>query len=269
VPTLATKPDLSVGDLLRHWRQQRRTSQLDLAIEAGISARHLSFVETGRSHPSREMILRLAEQLDVPLRERNRLLLQGGYAPVYPEHDLEHPDLAAARSAVRDVLTAHEPYPALAVDRMWNIVDANAGVSLMTTLASPELLDPPVNALRLTLHPRGLAPHVENLAEWRSAVLSSLRRSAVARADADMMELYDELRGYPCDDDADVLEIHGRVHVPFRVRVGDDVLSFLAIIATFGTALDITLAELAIESFFPADAATATFLRANVSASGV
>lgn len=190
-----------VGALIKQWRQRRRISQLDLSIESGVSTRHLSFVETGRSKPSSEMILKLSEILNVPLRDRNHLLLAGGYAPAYAEHALDAPEMTAARSAVREVLKAHEPYPALAVDRMWNIVDANASVGMLTRVASPHLLDGQVNALRLTLHPDGIAPYIVNHSQWRAHVLGGLRRSAEARADADMLALYDELRDYPCEDD--------------------------------------------------------------------
>lgn len=252
-----------VGELIRQWRKLRRVSQLDLSIEAEISTRHLSFVETGRSKPSPEMILRLSEHLDIPLRERNHLLLAGGFAPAFPEHDIDSPELGAARVAVRQVLLAHEPNPALAVDRTWNIVDTNSCVAVFTDLVqAPELLQGTVNALRLTLHPHGMARHIVNLHEWRVAVLGGLRRSALARADADMLALYDELCAYPGGDPVTASSQRGAVHVPFRIRVADDrVLSFMAVIATFGTALDITLSELAIETFFPADDATAVYVR--------
>ncbi|PRZ41987.1 transcriptional regulator with XRE-family HTH domain [Antricoccus suffuscus] len=250
-----------VGALIKEWRQRRRISQLDLSIESGISTRHLSFVETGRSKPSSEMILKLSEFLGVPLRDRNHLLLAGGYAPAYAEHALDAPEMAAARGAVREVLQAHEPYPALAVDRMWNVVDVNASVDLLTRVASPHLLEGQINALRLTLHPDGLAPHIVNHGQWRAHVLGGLRRSAEARADLEMLALYDELRDYPCDDPCDGPGVPGGIHVPFILRVDDRQLSFLAIIATFGTAVDITLSELAIESFFPADEDTAAYLR--------
>ena len=250
-----------VGALIKEWRQRRRISQLDLSIESGISTRHLSFVETGRSKPSSEMILKLSEFLNVPLRERNHLLLAGGYAPAYAEHPLDAPEMTAARSAVREVLKAHEPYPALAVDRMWNVVDANANVNTLMQVASPHLLEGQVNALRLTLHPDGMAPHIVNHGQWRAHVLGGLRRSAEARGDVDMLALYDELRAYPCDDTYAETSTPGGVHVPFILRVDERQLSFLAIIATFGTALDITLSELAIESFFPADESTAAYLR--------
>lgn len=259
-----TAAQVPFGDLLRQWRQHRRVSQLALSSEADISTRHLSFVETGRSRPSRDMVLRLSEHLDLPLRDRNRMLLAAGFAPAYPENDFDSPNLAMARTAVREVLAAHDPYPALAVDRTWNVLDSNAAVSVLTQVVSPTLLaDQPLNALRVTLHPDGMAPHIHNLGQWRAAVLGGLLRSAHARADAEMLALYHELAGYPCDDHVDDLATSGpgSVHVPMLLRVGGTDLSFLAIIATFGTAVDITLSELAIESFFPADAATAAYLR--------
>ena len=263
-PMTSTAAPVPFGTLLRQWRTHRRLSQLALSSEADVSTRHLSFVETGRSQPSREMVLRIAEHLDIPLRERNRMLLAAGLAPNYPEHDLHAPELAPARSAVRAVLHAHQPYPAVAVDRTWNVVDANAAVSVLTQVVSPTLLaDQPLNALRLTLHPEGMAPHIRNLGQWRAAVLGGLLRSAQARADPDMLALHEELAAYPGDgpDDDLVTTDPGTIYVPLQLRVGETDLSFLAIIATFGTALDITLSELAIESFFPADPTTAVYLR--------
>ncbi|MCZ4076421.1 helix-turn-helix transcriptional regulator [Rhodococcus sp. H36-A4] len=261
--TTTTAP-VTFGALLRQWRSHRRVSQLELSSKAEVSTRHLSFVETGRSQPSREMVLRMCVHLDVPLRERNRLLLAAGFAPVYPANDLASPQMEPARIAVREVLEAHSPYPAVAVDRTWNIVDANAAVAVLTQVVSPALLaDQPLNALRLTLHPDGMAPHITNLGQWRAAVLAALLRSAHARADAEMLALHDELLTYPggeLDSDHAVTD-PGAVYVPLKLRVGDTDLSFLAIIATFGTALDITLSELAIESFFPADAVTSDYLR--------
>ncbi|ULP49120.1 helix-turn-helix domain-containing protein [Mycolicibacter virginiensis] len=253
------------GALLRHWRTHRRVSQLDLSNEAAISTRHLSFVETGRSQPSRDMVLRIAEHLDVPLRDRNRLLLAAGFAPIYPEHSLTAPEMASARAAIREVLAAHEPYPALAVDRTWNVLDANTAIGVLTQVVSPALLaERPLNALRLTLHPEGMAPHIGNLSQWRAFVLGGLRRSAMARADDEMLALHDELAAFPHDDPGDppTSTPPGTVYVPLRLRVGETDLSFLAMIATFGTAVDITLSELAIESFLPADAATAAYLGA-------
>jgi transcriptional regulator with XRE-family HTH domain len=239
-------------------------SQLELALQADISTRHLSFVETSRSKPSREMVLQLAEQLELPLRERNHLLLSAGYAPVYAETALDSPQMAAVRAAVRQVLTGHEPYPAVVVDRSWNLVDANVSSALFLRGVAPELLAPPANALRVALHPEGMAPRVVNLGEWRGHLLGRLRRQLALTADADLAALYDELRGYPCSQPVPEIDLPGPgdVVVPLRFRHGDRELTFLSTVATFGTPLDITVAELAIESFFPADSETAAFLHA-------
>jgi transcriptional regulator with XRE-family HTH domain len=252
-----------VGALLREWRERRRLSQLELALETDISARHLSFVETGRSQPSRDMILRLAEQLDLPFRERNHLLLAAGYAPVYPENRLDAPQMVAVRAALRQVLSGREPYPAIIVDRDWNIVDANASAGLFTCDVAPSLLTPPANALRLSLHPEGLAPRIVNLGEWRGHVLGRLRRQAALSAHSRLAALYDELCAYPCDQPVPEIEIPGSGEVVTRLRLrdGEEELSFFTTIATFGTPLDVTVAELAIESFFPTDGATADALR--------
>jgi transcriptional regulator with XRE-family HTH domain len=252
-----------VGQLLRGWRERRRLSQMDLALEADISTRHLSFVETGRSAPSRDMVLRLAEHLDLPLRERNRLLLAAGFAPVYSESELDAPELAEVRAAVRQVLAGHEPYPAAAVDRHWNIVDANAGIAELTEGVAAHLLEPPPNAMRLALHPEGLAPRIVNLGEWRAHLLARLRRQATVTGDPALARLLNEVRGYPCDDPEPDVELPGagEVFVPLRVRHGDRELAFFSTVTTFGTPLDVTVSELAIESFFPADAVTADALR--------
>src|SRR5215218_7125223 len=185
-----------VGELLRQWRERRRRSQLDLALDAEISTRHLSFVETGRSAPSREMVLRLAEQLEVPLRERNSLLLAAGYAPVYSESGLDAAPLAAVRAAIRQLLTAHEPYPAVVIDRNWHMVEANASVGLLLAGVRPDLLEPPVNVLRVSLHPEGMAPLTVNLGEWRAHLLGRLRRQIALTADTGLRALYDELQAY-------------------------------------------------------------------------
>jgi transcriptional regulator with XRE-family HTH domain len=248
-----------VGELLREWRQRRRLSQLDLAIAANISARHLSFVETGRSRPTSGMILRLAEQLDVPLRERNALLLAAGYAPAYPERALAEPELQAVQAALARVLASHEPYPAAVVNRCWELVHANQGIELFTRQAEPELLEPPANVLRLSLHPGGMAPRIANLPEWRAHVLARLSRQIEATGDTRLAELREELAAYPGGQShqpapADVV-------VPLRYRSGGQVLSFLSITAVIGTPMDITVQELAIESFYPADAPTAAALR--------
>lgn len=254
-----------VGELLRDWRQQRRLSQLTLAVEADISARHLSFLETGRARPSRDMLLHLADRLDVPLRERNTLLTAAGFAPVFQQRSLDDPELAAARQAVDLVLAGHEPYPAIAVDRLWTLVAANKAVPPLIAGADPELLAPPVNVLRLSLHPRGLAPRIVNLAEWRTHLLDRLRRQIEATADQDLAALLQELNDYPPPDghaDAAVeSRDYGGVVIPLQFATPQGVLSFFGTTTVFGTPVDITLSELAIEAFFPADAATAEALR--------
>jgi transcriptional regulator with XRE-family HTH domain len=251
-----------VGELLRQWRERRRLSQMELALQAEISTRHLSFVETSRATPSRAMVLRLAEHLDLPLRERNHLLLAAGYAPVYSEAALDSPPLSAVRAAVRQLLAGHEPYPAVVVDRGWNLVEANASVALLTEGVAPELLAPPANVLRVSLHPDGMASRIINLAEWRGHLLGRLRRQIALTADAALAALANELRAYPCDQPTPEIEIPGPgdIVVPLRIRHGDQELAFFSTVATFGTPLDITVAELTIESFFPADAETASFL---------
>jgi len=279
------KATSAIGDQLRMWRLRRRLSQLELACEADISARHVSFLETGRSQPSREMLLRLAERLDIPLRERNPLLLSAGFAPVYAERKLDDPALMQARKAIDLVLAGHEPYPALAVDRHWSLVAANSVVAPLLAGVAPRLLEPPVNVLRLALHPEGLAPRVENAAEWRSHLLSRLRRQIDATADPFLVELLAELEAYPVTGSASAVGAHdarahdpgardhctndahaaradeyGGVLVPLRLRTEYGVLSFFSTVTIFGTPLDITLAELAIESMFPADPQTAELL---------
>jgi transcriptional regulator with XRE-family HTH domain len=253
-----------VGELLRQWREHRRLSQLELSIQADISTRHLSFVETGRSMPSRDMVLHLADELELPLRERNHLLLAAGYAPGYAETALDAPRMSAVRAAVRQVLTAHEPFPALAVDRHWNMVDSNATLGVFLTGVDPELLTPPVNVLRVSLHPDGMAPRIVNLGEWRAHLLGRLRRQVGLACDPELSDLYEELRAYPCDQPAPDVEPPGPgdVVVTLRIRHEDSELAFFSTVAAFGTPLDITVAELAIESFFPADPATASALRA-------
>ncbi len=248
-----------IGELLREWRERRRLSQLDLAIQAEISTRHLSFVETGRSKPTSQMILRLSEHLDVPLRDRNNLLLAGGYAPAYREGALDAPELATIRSALRQVLTAHEPNPALVIDRHWHLVDANATVALFLHGAPAELLAPPVNVLRLSLHPAGMAPRIVNFGQWRAHLLARLRRQANTTADPTLHELHKELSAYPCDQPEPDVDLPGPgdVAIPLRYNHNGSILSFVSITAVFGTPLDITLAELAIESFYPADPETA------------
>jgi transcriptional regulator with XRE-family HTH domain len=253
----------SVGTLLREWRQRRRFSQLDLALEAGVSARHVSFIETGRSRPSAEMVVRLADHLDVPLRERNSLLLAAGYAPAYAQHDLDAPEMGPIREAIERVLRGHEPYPALVVDRHWGMVAANGALALLTAGVAPELLEPPVNVLRLSLHPEGVAPRIINLGEWRAHLLDRLGREAVISGDPALFALHEELAAYPGADPPHAPDLDvGGVAVALRVRVGNQELAFISTATTFGTAVDITVSELSIEAFFPSDAATASRLRA-------
>jgi transcriptional regulator with XRE-family HTH domain len=262
-----------VGDHLREWRQRRRMSQLDLACEAEISTKHLSFLETGRAQPSRDMILHLAEQLDVPLRERNILLIAAGFAPVFPERPLADAALDPARQAVDLVLAGHEPYPALAIDGHWNMVAANRAVTRLLDGVDPLLLRPPVNVLRLSLHPAGLAPRIANLSEWRAHLLARLRRQIDVTADPKLAELMRELREYPAGAaegsvKAAAEQEPASVVVPLELVTPAGTLAFLSTTTVFGTPLDVTLSELALESFFPADAATAEALRALADQSG-
>lgn len=252
-----------VGEHLRAWRTRRRLSQMDLALEAEISTRHLSFLETGRAQPSREMVLHLADQLEIPLRERNVILVAAGFAPVFPERSLEDPRLAAARRAVDMILKAHEPYPALLVDLRWNLVAANAAIEPLLAGVDPELLTEPVNVIRLSLHPKGLAPRIANLGEWHDHILERLRRQAELTADPGLLALIEEIRGYPKPPAPDRRpEDFGDVVIPFQLMVGDTMLSLFGTTTVFGTPVDITLSELTLETFFPADAATAEVLRA-------
>ncbi|MFT3802761.1 MAG: helix-turn-helix transcriptional regulator [Burkholderiaceae bacterium] len=260
------RPDArpTVGALLRDWRQRRRLSQLDLALEADISTRHLSFVETGRASPSRDMILHLAERLDVPLRERNALLVAAGFAPMYDERPLHDPAMACATRAIELVLAGHEPFPALAVDRHWTMITANRAVAPLLAGCAPELLRPPVNVLRLSLHPQGLAPRIANHAQWRDHLLERLRRQWQVSADPVIAALLDELSAYPAPPaaaapaaDGDVRAAgHPAVAIPMQLVNGDELLSFYSTTTVFGTPIDVTLSELAIEAFFPADRST-------------
>jgi transcriptional regulator with XRE-family HTH domain len=263
-PTMnATRP---VGDLLREWRQRRRLSQLDFSVEAEISTRHLSFLETGRSQPSREMLLHLADLLKVPLRERNTLLVAAGFAPMFAERALNDPALQAAHTAVELVLKGHEPYPALAIDRHWTLLASNRSVAPMLTGVDAALLQPPLNVLRLSLHPDGLAPRIVNLAEWRAHLLARLRRQIELSADPILENLLSELSEYPqpsggATRHAETLPAAGSFVVPLRLATDAGVLSFISTTTVFGTPIDVTLSELALESFFPADTATAAALR--------
>ncbi len=249
-----------VGPLLRDWRRRRRLSQLELALEADVSARHLSFVETGRSRPSADMVLHLAEQLEVPLRDRNHLLLAAGHAPLFDEHELDEPEMAPLRGALELILDGHEPYPAIVVDRAWELIAANRSVALLTAGVDPDLLAPPVNVLRLALHPGGMAPRIANLAEWRAHLLARLRRQLALAGDAALGTLLEELEAYPGADGGEREETQ-RIAVALRLRDAGRELAFISTIATFGTAVEVTASELSIESFFPADEATANAMR--------
>jgi len=258
---LAARP--RVGPLLRDWRQRRRLSQLDLAVGAGVSARHVSFVETGRARPSAEMVMQLAEHLDVPLRDRNALLLAAGYAPAFAQRDLDDPGMGPVREVLDRLLRGHEPYPAIVVDRHWGLLAANRAVALLTEGAAPHLLEPPVNVLRLGLHPDGLAPRIRNLGEWRAHLLDRLSRQAVVSGDPALFALHEELAGLPGAQPglAASREV-SEIAVPLLLTVDGNELAFISTATSFGTAIEVTVSELAIESFFPADEATAGFLRA-------
>lgn len=257
VTATSTRP---VGVLLRDWRRRRHLSQLDLAGVAEISTRHLSFVETGRARPSREMILRLAERLDVPLRERNALLMAGGFAPVYGERSIDAPEMAPARRALNKVLDGHEPYPAIVVDRRWNLVLANNAAMIFLENVPDELVRPPVNIHRLALHPDGLAARVVNLPEVRAHLVARMARQVDLTGDPELARLHEETRAYGGGEDVPYEPAH-EIALPTMLRYGDQVLSFFSTVTTFGTAADVTLAELAIEAFFPADDETAETLR--------
>lgn len=264
---IVSSPAPRVGDLIKDWRGRRRMSQLDLALEAGVSQRHLSFVESGRSAPSREMVEMLCEHLDLPLRERNVVLLSAGFAPAYQERKLSDPGMTAARGAVERVLKGHEPNPALAIDRWWTLVMANAAVApLLSLVEDKSLLEGQPNVLRLSLHPGGLAKSIVNLGQWKAHVLWRLGQQIHATHDAKLIALEKELAAYPAPpalrrehNEADAIAL------PFELKVGDRTLSFITTTTIFGTPADVTLSELAVEAFFPADAETATVMQAMLS----
>lgn len=262
----ATAPapyERGVGPLLRAWRERRRVSQLELALRADSSARHISFIETGRSRPSEEMVLRLAEHLDVPVRERNALLLAAGYAPRYPETPLDDPALDALRDGMERLIRGYEPYPALVVDATYTVVAANRGISMLLDGVPESLMSSAPNAMRLTLHPEGLAPRIRNLREWRGHLLAQMERQiALHRSDA-LRDLYEEVAAYPVPQSAPADEPAEPVAyfaLPMRIEHEGRILSFVSSISTFNTPMDVTVAELAIETFLPADPATAKYL---------
>ncbi|MFF2100462.1 helix-turn-helix domain-containing protein [Streptomyces sp. NPDC058202] len=254
-----------VGPLLRGWREQRRVSQLELALRAGSSARHISFVETGRSRPSEEMVLRLAEHLDVPVRERNALLLAAGYAPHYPETPLDDPSMDALREGVERLIQGYEPYPALVVDATYDVLAANRGIAMLLEGVPEHLLVPPLNAMRLTLHPEGLAPRIRNLRAWRDHLLAQMDRQIALRRSKPLRALYEEVAAYPVPDaepagDEEPLGAVPPFALPMRIEYEGRVLSFISSIATFNTPMDVTVAELAVETFLPGDSATVKYL---------
>lgn len=250
-----------LGEQLRDWRSRRRMSQMDLALETEISTRHLSFIETGRSKPSPQMLQRIADRLDVPHRARNALLLAAGYAPNYQERPLDSPDMAAMRAIIDHVLKGHEPYPALAVDRHWNMVAANTAIAILIEQVAPALLVPPVNVLRIALHPDGLAPQIVNYGEWRGHILHRLDLQIEASADAGLVELRAELAGYAVEANDNGSGHTSNIAVPLVLDTVAGRISFVSTVTIFGTPVDITLSELAIEAFFPADAESAALLQ--------
>ncbi|MEP1216853.1 MAG: helix-turn-helix transcriptional regulator [Marinobacter sp.] len=257
---------VSIGDLLRSWRQRRRLSQLELSVDADISQRHLSFVESGRSSPSRRMLLRLADELKITPRERNRLLTLAGFAPEYCERSLDEPDMAAARNAVELIISGHQPHPALVVDREWNLLLANEAAYFLLEGVNPAFLTPPVNVLRLSLHPDGLAPRVANYRQWKAHVVDRLTHQVDLTADPALAKLLGEIEAYPAPDEARHYTEHDTpartgIAVPFELETARGKLSFLSTTTVFGTAVDISLSEMVIETFFPMDAHTAEVMR--------
>jgi transcriptional regulator with XRE-family HTH domain len=252
---------IPVGQQIRQWRERRRLSQMQLALDADISTRHLSFIETGRSQPSTGTIERLADQLEIPFRSRNGLLTAAGFAPRHAERLLSDPDMAQAQVAIGHILKGHEPFPAIAVDRHWNMIAANDAISFFTEQISPVLLEPPINVLKLALHPEGLAPQIVNLGEWHAHVLERLDAQIAISADAALAELRDEISRYPHPDaEAGHVADADRIWVPLALETTLGRMSFISTITIFGTPVDITLSELAIEAFFPADAKSAQIL---------
>jgi transcriptional regulator with XRE-family HTH domain len=265
------KPQRTFGEELRIWRQRRHLSQLELATDVDVSTRHLSFMETGRSQASRAMVLRLADKLEVPLRERNDLLAAAGYAPMYAAKSYQDPSLAAMRDAVELILKGHEPYPALLVDRHWTLVSANKAALGFLDCLDPEVIREPANVLRISLHPNGLAPRIVNLPEWRTHVLARLARDAELTADPLLAELLAELRAMPGGESGRVIDpSQAGVVVPLKIRAPDGgVLSFFSTTTVFGTAVEVTLSELVLEAFYPADEYTTQALRHRAAGNGI
>jgi len=265
---ITSASDQGIGPLLRAWREQRRVTQLELALRADSSARHISFVETGRSRPSEEMVLRLAEHLDVPVRERNALLLAAGYAPRYPETPMDDPALDAVREGIERLIQGYEPYPALVFDAEYHVVAANRGIAMFLDGVPAALLEPPLNTMRLTLHPQGLAPRIRNLREWRGHLLDQMRRQIALRRSESLRKLYEEVAAYPLpesDDSPEQADPVPHFALPMRIEHEGRTLSFVSSTSTFNTPMDVTVAELAIETFLPADPATAKYLHSLLS----
>jgi transcriptional regulator with XRE-family HTH domain len=257
---MAASPS-DAGNLLRAWRERRRLSQLELAGAADISTRHLSFIETGRAQPSRRVLLRLAEELAVPLRGRNAILLAAGFAPVYPETPLADPVMRPVRNALDRIVTLHDPYPALVVDRQWNVVTANASAVALLEGVAPDLLRPPVNVMRVSLHPRGLAPRTRNFAAWAGHLIGQLRQQVESSGDIDLQALLEEVSHYPgIPAEPPPPGPADRVVTAVRYATPDGDLALFTTIATLGAPTDVTAAELAIETFYPADEQSAALL---------
>jgi transcriptional regulator with XRE-family HTH domain len=253
------------GSLLRAWRKRRSISQLALALDAAVSPRHLSFIETGRARPSREMVVNLADHLEVPLRERNTLLLAAGYAPLYGEQPLSSEGMEPVRNAIDRFLRAHEPYPAVVVNRRHELLASNDALDVLLDGVAPELLEEPANGMRVALHPRGMAPRTINFAEWSAHLLHRVRRQIEATGDAELEHLYEELIAYPnVQPPGAHHSLESELLLPLRLREEDGELAFFTTLTTFGTAADVTLSELAIEAFYPANAATAMRLMRDV-----
>ena len=254
------------GRLLREWRQRRRRSQMDLALDVGVSTRHLSFVETGRSRPSAELIVALTQHLDVPLKDRNGVLVAAGYAPRYRRTALDDAAMPHVRQALHRLLDSHDPYPGVAIDRMWNVVIANGAAQRLTTALPSELAGPPINVFRACLHIDGLARQTLNFADWAAYLVDRLHRIVAETADAEVAALVEEVDAYPTvraltNGSDGPPRGEPLLLVPWELQLGPDRLSLFTTLTTFGTPRDITLDELSIELFYPADAATDAWLR--------